>query len=414
LKNLTARIFIMQKETENAQIEGHENHPLADMFPQLSDVEQDKLTADIAKNGQLEPILIYEGKILDGRNRHKSCLALGKTPKIEEYQGDSPLSFVISKNVMRRHLNKSQLAMIAEKFATMQEGRPKKTTQNLGVSLAVAAKMFGVSHTLVEQARKVRREAIPEVIEAVEAGKISVNIAVAFAQATPEQQREVIANGSTEAMKAAIEIMRLKVKAGAEEGTKSERVAGKDEKRQSAQKRQGKSARQQEDTDAGESDAIVLPVEQSKVEEEEQSETCETRQVTESEDVAKPVDTSEPETSPDQICHITDKFGAALKSPEANRQRAKALIDVLTVVLKEGFSTDEYRQGFRCQLQTALRSWNAKLSVFDRAVSRATDTGKTDAIKKTSAGRQPSALSPEILEASRNRSGGQNFPKKSK
>jgi hypothetical protein len=44
-----------------------EFHPLANIFPLMCDRELEKLTDDIAANGQLEAIHVYEGKILDGR-----------------------------------------------------------------------------------------------------------------------------------------------------------------------------------------------------------------------------------------------------------------------------------------------------------------------------------------------------------
>jgi N6-adenosine-specific RNA methylase IME4/DNA-binding transcriptional regulator YdaS (Cro superfamily) len=93
--------------------------------------------------------------------------------------------------------------MIAEKLATMPEGRPKKTPKNLGVSQTDAATMLNVSHTSVEQARKVRTEAVPEVAAAVESGKVSVSAAATLAEAPPEKQREVIAKDDKKAILAA-------------------------------------------------------------------------------------------------------------------------------------------------------------------------------------------------------------------
>ena len=47
-------------------------HELADLLPMIDDVNFENLKADIAKNGILEPILIFEGRILDGRNRYRA------------------------------------------------------------------------------------------------------------------------------------------------------------------------------------------------------------------------------------------------------------------------------------------------------------------------------------------------------
>ena len=50
-----------------------EYHELANIFPLIQGVEFDELVKDIQWNGLQEPIILYEGKILDGRNRYNAC-----------------------------------------------------------------------------------------------------------------------------------------------------------------------------------------------------------------------------------------------------------------------------------------------------------------------------------------------------
>lgn len=57
--------------------------------------------------------------------------------------------------------------MIAEKLADMPPHRPKKSTENSALSQKEAAKQFKVSEDSIQQARKVRTDAVPEVVEAV-------------------------------------------------------------------------------------------------------------------------------------------------------------------------------------------------------------------------------------------------------
>ena len=96
-------------------------HELANLFPMSGAEEFQALCDDIAKNGLLEPFTIGDGKILDGRSRAKACGMLGVETKTTEFSGNDPLGFVLSKNVRRRHLSKSQLAMTAVKLANIAD-----------------------------------------------------------------------------------------------------------------------------------------------------------------------------------------------------------------------------------------------------------------------------------------------------
>jgi ParB-like chromosome segregation protein Spo0J len=168
-------------------------HELADIFPMLGDEELAELCADIKKNGLTESVTVYEGKILDGRNRARACKTLRIKPTTVEFTGDDPLAFVLSKNLHRRHLTTSQRAMIAEKVATLGKGRPQKNTENSVFSQKETARQFKVSEDSIQQARKVRTKAVPEVAKAVESGKMPVSVAAKLADAPPEEQRETIA-----------------------------------------------------------------------------------------------------------------------------------------------------------------------------------------------------------------------------
>jgi ParB-like chromosome segregation protein Spo0J len=51
-------------------------HELANLLPMQSASEFANLKADIAANGLLQPIWLFEGRILDGRNRYRACREL--------------------------------------------------------------------------------------------------------------------------------------------------------------------------------------------------------------------------------------------------------------------------------------------------------------------------------------------------
>ena len=84
-----------------------EAHPYADLFPKMVAEAFDGLVASVRVHGLEEPIIMYEGKILDGRNRYAACLKAGVEPRTDDYDGADPLGYVMARNVHRRHLSVS-------------------------------------------------------------------------------------------------------------------------------------------------------------------------------------------------------------------------------------------------------------------------------------------------------------------
>jgi hypothetical protein len=104
-------------------------------------------------------VVLYEGKILDGRNRYRACIEAGVELRFRTFgdrasDGDDPRAFVISLNIMRRHLSESQRAMIAARLANLDEGRPSKTPVIAGVSQGEAAELCNVSVDFASAAQK--------------------------------------------------------------------------------------------------------------------------------------------------------------------------------------------------------------------------------------------------------------------
>lgn len=179
-----------------------EAHPLANAFPLMEGQEFDDLVADIDKNGLHHPVVRFEGKILDGRNRYNACQTLGIPHRETEYHGDDPVGFVISENITRRHLDPAQRAMAAEKLATASLGYNQHSngegpsgevgTDGKATTTAEAAELMGVSHASVERVRQTRRRAVPEVVDAMEKGDLSPNAAAKLARLPAERQTEIM------------------------------------------------------------------------------------------------------------------------------------------------------------------------------------------------------------------------------
>ena len=187
------------------------NHPIADVWPMMDDDKLKELADDISKNGQISPVWLYEGKILDGRNRWAACKIAGVEPTTKEYTGTEPTAFAVAMNDRRRHMNKGALAAVAVELLPFFEADAKKRQQAAGkdhgrgqkveekipqpisnkstpakietaqesVSGRVpqaredAAKSVGVNDRYVQDAKKVKEEA-PEVFEQLKAGKITL------------------------------------------------------------------------------------------------------------------------------------------------------------------------------------------------------------------------------------------------
>ena len=129
-----------------------EFHPLADIFPLIEGPEFDGLVEDICTHGVREPIWLYEGQVLDGRNRYRALVELGHDSFINaelddvrfyrSYDGDDPAAFVVSLNLKRRHLNESQRAMVAAKLANMPDHRTEKGANLHSSAEAVSGQAF--------------------------------------------------------------------------------------------------------------------------------------------------------------------------------------------------------------------------------------------------------------------------------
>ena len=89
-------------------------HPACLLFPRMNDAELRALADNIKARGLDHDLVLHEGKILDGRNRHLACEIAGVEPTFVEWQGKgSPLEWVVGENLLRRHMSSSQRAVVA-------------------------------------------------------------------------------------------------------------------------------------------------------------------------------------------------------------------------------------------------------------------------------------------------------------
>ena len=102
-------------------------HPLSAAFPAMSDEDFQALKDDIEVNGQREPVMLFEGMVLDGWHRYRACAELGlSVEKFTFSATDDPVAFVLSHNLHRRHLSASQRAAAVVACSEWQPPSVKK------------------------------------------------------------------------------------------------------------------------------------------------------------------------------------------------------------------------------------------------------------------------------------------------
>lgn len=180
-------------------------HPYAELLPLMRPTEFERLKDSIELDGQLVPIVLFEGLVLDGRNRCRACQELGIPVKAQLFEGTSEeaLLYVVAANQHRRDLDKTQRAVVAMRLIpmmseTVNEQRIEKIRRTLAAkreteimsgltgsqtastetptTRAIAADLMGVSDGYVGQALQLQRDA-PELFKSICDGSLTVNAA---------------------------------------------------------------------------------------------------------------------------------------------------------------------------------------------------------------------------------------------
>jgi hypothetical protein len=125
-------------------------HPLANRLPLLFGREFEELKSDMKANGQQVPAVLFEGKILDGRNRYRACQDLGIELRVVNYSKAQAKTYVISANLYRRHLTRYQQDELIRRLIIEQEA--------LDLTNKEIAKVADVSQRTVNRAKRQHRQ----------------------------------------------------------------------------------------------------------------------------------------------------------------------------------------------------------------------------------------------------------------
>lgn len=163
-----------------------EIHPLADLFPMMSDDELADLAADIKTHGLIHPIVTDDsGKILiDGRNRLRACEVAGVEPTFRKLNGGDVPAFIVSVNLARRNLTKGQQAMALAMIYPEPDKRGRGNKGKSEVSSDFSQKRLAQARSVLRYSRPLAQEVLKGVMPLDKA------LEVARAAETQEQQRE--------------------------------------------------------------------------------------------------------------------------------------------------------------------------------------------------------------------------------
>lgn len=204
-------------------VEALEPHPTALLVPEMGDEEFEHLKSSIRQWGLLEPIVLLEDKVLDGRHRLRACLEVGAVAAFVEWDEPPdvpPILWVLATNAHRRHLTPSQRAILAvtvrdrlvaedsrvpwsvpgctphTPHSTPLQGGTGEPTASTASHKSEAARQvasaLAVSPTSLERAEHVVTWGDPALIDAVQEDRVSLYAAEAVAELPEEDQRELL------------------------------------------------------------------------------------------------------------------------------------------------------------------------------------------------------------------------------
>ncbi len=165
-------------------------HPALASFPEQPEHEIARLAIDVKKSGQVNPVVLCDGQVLDGRARLVACDRAGVKPTFFTYDGDDPVAFVVAANAGRQ-MTPGQRALAAARAAQAWKAR-SVSAETDAVSAETdsrasdrAAQAFGISRATVFRAERLLGD--EDLVRAVDAGRMKVN--EAFRRVAPASKK---------------------------------------------------------------------------------------------------------------------------------------------------------------------------------------------------------------------------------
>ena len=173
-------------------------HEIARVFPVIDSEQWQDLMESVHAGWQKgHPIVLYEGEVLDGCNRHRVLcdlarqdLALAINATFVEFVGDrdEAVQYSLRENLARRHLTAGQRAIIGDKLATLKHGGDRKSADFKttivpleNMSMCKVCDSLHINPRTIMRARELQR-IDPEGANRVRNGKQSLNAALVAAK----------------------------------------------------------------------------------------------------------------------------------------------------------------------------------------------------------------------------------------
>jgi site-specific DNA-methyltransferase (adenine-specific) len=209
----------------------HIDEEFRSLIPPLTPEERAQLEANLIADGCREPLIVWQGCLVDGHNRFEICTRLGiayETLEMEFADREAAMDWMDANQLGRRNLSPENFKLAVgrrynrtKKAARFEEGNKaaeKTVDQNDTPFTSTAAKLateYGISEATVKRAGKFAEEveeakktAAPELKKAIEERKVSKADAVKIATLPQAEQKKVVELSDKEIVAKANQIKR--------------------------------------------------------------------------------------------------------------------------------------------------------------------------------------------------------------
>ena len=160
------------------------------LIPQLTLEEYQQLEKNLVRDGCREPLVVWNGTIIDGHNRYKICRKREIEFQVKEMEFDdrqAAIEWIILNQFGRRNLPAFQRGALALRLKPIIQEKAKarklSTLKQFNADVQKSAlrdeksktrdelaKLAGVSHDTIEKVETIQKEGTPEQIERAKKG----------------------------------------------------------------------------------------------------------------------------------------------------------------------------------------------------------------------------------------------------